>query len=72
MLERLPIPLLLLLLIVLAGCKSRSPDYSPAVAPPAIPSLPSEVRQPPTCSPQCSQIWSEQAERWQQMLTPQE
>ena len=67
-----PALMLLLLTSVLTACSNKSPDYSPAVVPPAAPSLPNEARQPVTpsaCSPTCSLKWSEQVENWRQKLT---
>ena len=67
-----PALMLLLLTSVLTACSNKSPDYSPAVAPPAVPSLPKEARQPetpPYCLPTCSAGWSRQVESWQKRLT---
>lgn len=56
----------------LMGCSAKSPGFAPEGEPPAVPSLPSEARQPVTpsaCSPTCSLKWSEQVENWRQKLT---
>ncbi len=64
--------MLVVLMSALTGCSEKSIVYEPPVAPPAMPSLPSEARQPTvpsTCSPTCSAKWSEKVELWRQRLT---
>lgn len=67
------VPMLLLPLLLVAGCASPRLPLPPAVvAPPRIPPLPQEARQPPTpawCSPTCSDGWRREAETWQSLLT---
>lgn len=64
------LPLMLLPLIaLLPACASTSSGYP--VAPPAVPPLPVEARQPTPpewCSPSCSSKWSAEAEIWRQRL----
>ena len=64
----------LVLLLLLAGCATPPPlPLQPVtVAPPSIPPLPPEARQPPApefCLPTCSSWWKKQVEQWQKKLT---
>jgi hypothetical protein len=63
--------MLLLLPMLLTGC--ASPPTSPQiVAPPLIPPLPQEARQPPapSCSPSCSGALRRELQSWLDLLTP--
>ena len=69
----LPWPLTLwLLLMMLAGCSSKSPTYH--ADPPAVPALPSQARQTPSeyCSPSCLKKLTELRSEWQKKLTDHE
>ena len=62
--------MLLPLMLLLTGCSTNLNGSN--VAPPAVPALPLEARQPrtpPQCSPTCSAKWKAQAEQWRQKLT---
>ncbi len=63
-------PLMLLLpVLLLTGCASRSPHSSPM---PGVPALRPEARQPATpsiCSPTCSAGLTSVRESWQRSLT---
>jgi hypothetical protein len=64
--------LLVTLTVLLQACASRLPPSSPpAVAPPRIPALSPEARQPPTpsiCSPTCSASLTIEREAWRRKL----
>lgn len=62
--------MLLLPLVLLAGCVSRQASLPPAWLP-ALPALPPSARQesmPAQCSPTCLQRWNQQAEGWRKSL----
>lgn len=68
-------PMLALLMLLLAGCASELPTWSPPVEPAAIPPLPAEARQPSIpseCLPTCSKGLTGERESWLNMLTPPE
>jgi hypothetical protein len=76
MLERkTPLQLLTLLPLILSGsaCTTQPQSWQPEqVAPPAIPQLPNEARQPPAplwCSPTCSNGLTSERESWQKLMT---
>ncbi|AHG41147.1 hypothetical protein N018_13405 [Pseudomonas syringae CC1557] len=70
-----PLHLLMLLSLTLlaTGCASKPESWQPPqVAPPVIPELPSEARQPPApqwCSPTCSAGLTRERENWQRLMT---
>lgn len=63
-------------LLLVLGCASAPQPLPPVVvAPPAIPPLPSQARQPQApaiCSPTCLVQWRRQVELWQKRLTGEE
>jgi len=65
--------MLLSLTLLVSGCASKQENWLPdQTAPPAIPSLPSEARQPPAppwCSPTCSSGLTKERESWQGLMT---
>lgn len=66
-------PLMLLVLTLLvSGCAGKQENWLPEqAAPPAIPELPSEARQPPApqwCSPNCSSGLTRERESWQERM----
>ena len=67
-----PVLMPLLLLTLLAGCKTSLPPIAPpSVQPPQRPPLPQEGRQPPTpslCSPTCSAGLMRERENWRASL----
>ena len=67
-------PLMLLLLMLLASaCTTQPSNWQPEqAAPAAIPTLPSEARQPPAlpwCFPTCSGGLTRERESWRQRMT---
>jgi hypothetical protein len=64
------------LMLLATGCATKQENWLPAqVAPPAIPALPSEAKQPPApqwCSPTCSSALTKERENWQKLMTPPE
>jgi predicted nucleic acid-binding Zn ribbon protein len=70
-----PLQLLtLLVLILLASACTTQPEpwQAEQVAPPAIPPLPNEARQPPApqwCSQTCSSGLTSERESWQKLMT---
>jgi hypothetical protein len=63
-------------MLLLSACTTRPETWSAAqVAPPAVPQLPSEARQPPAppwCSPNCSRGLTSERASWQKRMTPPE
>jgi energy-converting hydrogenase Eha subunit F len=73
-LKSMPRLLMLSLLMLLAtGCTTQPTNWLPEqVAPPAIPALPNEARQPPAppwCSPTCSSGLTSERGSWQKLMT---
>lgn len=66
--------MLLLPLVLMTGCGGKSQTLPPVVvAPPAIPPLPAQARQPMTpseCSPTCLSGLTAERESWLKLLTP--
>lgn len=62
-----PERLLATLMLLLTGCASELPSWSPPVTAPAIPPLPQLARQPPipsACLPTCSAALTVERESW--------
>lgn len=68
-----PVPLLIVLVLLSAGCATRLPPIAPpSVQPAQRPPLPKEGRQPPIpsiCLPTCSDGLTRARENWRASLT---
>lgn len=65
--------MLLPLTLLASGCATKQENWLPEqVAPPAIPELPAEAKQPPAppwCFPTCSSGLTRERESWQEHMT---